>query len=183
MATDPLGHEEGNDQHDEGGEAGQHAGVGPAGLVGPDEAVDQGAQSPGEQQEPGQVRPAGPALPRLFQAEQRDGQGDDADGNVDEEDPAPADACGDDPAQDRPDRHGDAGYRAPHPEGGAAVAALEGLGQQGQGGGEHHRPAQPLPTAGHDQEQGAVGEPAQEGAGGEQPEPDGEEAPAAVPDG
>ena len=71
-----------------------------------------------------------------------------ADRHVDEEDPFPADARGDDAADHRADRDGGADDAAEHPEGGAAVLAVEGLGDQRQRGREHHRPADALHARG-----------------------------------
>ena len=70
--------------------------------------------------------------------------GEDADRHVDEEDPLPADARGDDAAEQRADRDGGAGHGAVDAERGAALLAVERLRDQRERGREHHRPADAL---------------------------------------
>ena len=111
-------------------------------------------------------------------AREREHDGGDADRDVDEEDPLPADAGRDDPADDRPDGDGGAGDGPEDPEGDPAVAALEGLGDQRERGGEHHRPADPLHGAGEVEHQRGVGEPADGGGAGEHHEAGREHQPA-----
>ena len=63
---------------------------------------------------------------RLLHARERERDRGDADRQVDEEDRLPADGLDEHAADQRPDRHGGAGRRAPEAERGAAVAALVG---------------------------------------------------------
>ena len=102
----------------------------------------------------------------------------DADGHVHEEDPFPADARGDDAADDRPDRHGCAGHGAVDAEGGAALLAVERLRDERERGGEHHRPADALDAAEEVELERARGQPAGGRGDGEDDEADGEHEPA-----
>ena len=80
---------------------------------------------------------ARPQVLRLGDLGERDEDGDDADGHVDEEDPAPADAARDGAADERADGDGAADHGAVDAEGGPAVPPGERGGDQGQRGGEH----------------------------------------------
>ncbi len=96
-----------------------------------------------------------------------EGEGDDADGDVDPEDELPAgpggqcaaeqDACGDAEASDRT------------PQGEAPGALRAGVGghHEGQRGGGHQRRTEPLGGAGGDEFGGVAGEPADQGGAGE----------------
>ena len=75
----------------------------------------------------------------------------DADRQVHQEDPAPAEARGEQPARDRPDGRGRAVDRPPGPERDAPVAPGVAAADQRHRGREHRRPAQPLHAAGGDQ--------------------------------
>jgi hypothetical protein len=85
---------------------------------------------------------------------QGDGDGHDADGHVDEEDPAPAEAAGDGATDERSDGDGSTDDPAVDAEGGSSLLALEGGGDEGQRGGEHDGPADPLGPSGQVQHEG-----------------------------
>ena len=86
----------------------------------------------------------------------------DPDRDVDEEDPLPAEALGEDAADQRPDRDGAADGRAPDPDRLGALAALELLGDQRQRGREHRRGAGALEAAAEVQQRRVAGEAAEE---------------------
>ena len=105
----------------------------------------------------------------------------DPDRDVDEEDPLPAEALGDDAADQRPDRDGAADRRAPDAERRRPVFAVELLADQGQRGGEHPGAADPLQAAGEVEQGRVLGDAAEERGEGEDPEADREDAPAPEP--
>ena len=106
--------------------------------------------------------------------------GDGGDGHVDEEDPLPAERVDQDAAGDDAERAADAGQRAPDAERDVALTAGgERDGQQGEGRGGEQRGADALDGAGRDQRRLRSGEAARERRGGEQPEADQEQPPAA----
>ena len=76
---------------------------------------------------PAQSMPVHPGSKRLLDARERDGHRGDADRDVDEEDPLPADAARDDAADQRPDGDGCAGYGSEDAECRRALAARKGL--------------------------------------------------------
>ena len=88
--------------------------------------------------------------------------GDNRDRQVDEEDPAPREALGQQPAEDRPGGRGGAVDRAPDAEREPAVAALVGGAEQRDRGREHRRGADPLNPAGGDQHGRARSQPARQ---------------------
>src|SRR4029077_20589235 len=96
-----------------------------------------------------------------------------------EEDPLPAEALGDDPADQRADRERAPHRRHPDPERGRPVLALELLADQRQRGREHPGAAYALKAAGEVEQRRVAGDPAQERGEGEDPEPDREDAAAA----
>jgi hypothetical protein len=103
-----------------------------------------------------------------------------ADGNVDEEDPRPAQVRGQQPAEQHPDGGTAAGGGAVDPERAVAVATLgEGRHQQRQRRGSEQRASEALHRSEDDERAGRPGEPAEERAAGEQREPGDEQAPPA----
>ena len=116
---------------------------------------------------------------RLLDLRERHRDRADPDREVDEEDRLPADAVGEHAADQRADRDRGAGDRAPHAERGAAVAALEGGGQQRQRGREHERAADALQRAREVEHQRRPGERAQRRGDGEDRDPDHEDPAAA----
>ena len=112
------------------------------------------------------------------------GQGDDhghhPDRDVEEEDPPPADARGDGPAHERADRHRPTDHRAVDADGRAPLFAGEGLGDEGERGGEHDGAAHTLGGPGQVEHQRRGGQAAGQGGQGEEHEADGEHAPPAV---
>ncbi len=81
----------------------------------------------------------------------RQREGDDADRNVDVEDPVPALPVDQHTAQNRADQGGQTGYTAPQAHGRAALVRREGTGDDGHGLWCHERRAQALDRAGGDQ--------------------------------
>ncbi len=117
-----------------------------------------------EEQDPGhiQVSPAGPAGARQQAAAEQDGQ--DADGDVDVEDPPPAlGAVGqgeDQAADERADGGGDTDGGAEEPEGAAAFGAAEHLLDERGVLGRHETGCQSLGEPGRHQQRDAGGRPA-----------------------
>jgi hypothetical protein len=95
-----------------------------------------------------ELRPGAEAL-----GETRGGQRDqdDADGNVEPENPVPADASHDGAADDGADRHAEAGDAAPQTDRGAPLLGRECLTDQGQREREHDRRAGALDGTGGDE--------------------------------
>ena len=148
LALDQLAHHE-DHQQDGGRDQRRHdLLVAPAPLAGLDQAVDERAERQREasrsRTSPGDRRRGSLDSATL---RQRDGQGHQADRDVDEEDPAPGQAAGEDAAEDRADRDRDAGGRTEDAERRTAVLAVERAGEQRQGGGEHRRAADALEGA------------------------------------
>ena len=112
---------------------------------------------------------------RLGDLGERDEHGDGADGHVDEEDPAPADAAGDGAPDERADGDGAADHGAVDTEGRAAVAPGEGGGDQRQRGGEHDGAADALHGAGQVEHEGRGREAAHQRGDGEDDQADGED--------
>ena len=106
---------------------------------------------------------------------------DDADGDVEPEDPVPRDAVDDRAADQRAGRDGDAGDAGPDAERHAALAFGERRGQQRQRQRRDDRAADALDGAGRDQRVGGRGQRGRRGGGGEQPEAEPEHAAAAEP--
>ena len=86
-------------------------------------------------------------IARLGHAAGDERRGDQPDRHVDEEDRLPAERLDERAADQRPDRDGGGGRRAPDRERRGALAALVGGGDQGERGGEHRRAAEPLDAA------------------------------------
>ena len=137
----------------------------PALLVPLDQREDQAEEAAGQRHEADRIEPAVLGVARLVQLLRRQDDRGNADRDVDEEDPPPREPGGERAARQRADRDRRADRRAPDAERGAALPAVELLREQGEGGREHHRPAEPLDAARDDQEERVVGEAA--GGGGE----------------
>ncbi len=167
LRTAQFHQDEDGQQHGRQGEAAEDQAVGEGPLVRLDEPVDQARQRHREEREAGPVGPAGPRRARLGHLGQRDDDGREADRRVHEEDPAPGEAGGQQPAEQRPDGHCQAGHRSPHAERDAAVLAAEGVRQQRQRYREHDRPADSLQGAGQLQHHRADGKTAQDRREGE----------------
>ena len=84
-------------------------------------------------------------------------------------------AAGDGAADQRTDGHRAAGHRAEDAEGGTPVLALKGLGDQGQGGGEHDGATDPLDAPGQVEHERVGGEATDQRGQGEHAKPDGED--------
>ena len=119
--------------------------------VAPDQRVGQRPGGGGEGHHAGQVDALGVRVTRLGDDLDRERDRDDADRQVDEEDPAPAEVRGQQPARDRPDGGRRPVDRAPGAERDAAVPPGVGTADQRHRGREHRRPAQPLDAPGGDQ--------------------------------
>ena len=91
----------------------------------------------------------------------------DPDRDVDEEDPLPAEALGDQAADQRPDRDGAADRRPPDAERRRPVVAVELLRDQRQRGREHRRAADALQPAGQVEQRRVAGDAAEERGEGE----------------
>ena len=99
-------------------------------------------------------------------------ESDDADRDVDEEDPLPAEAVDEQAAGERADEGRDTGGGAPQSHGGAATIRREGAGDDGHGLRRHERRAEPLHRAGDDQQLERSRQAAPERGEGEDREPD-----------
>ena len=130
----------------------------PAALVALDQREDQAEEAADQRHEAERVEPAVLGVARLAHLLRRERDGGGADREVDEEDPAPREPRGEHAAGERADRDRGADRRAPDPERGAALLAVELLRDQRERGREHHRAADSLHAAGDDQEERVVGE-------------------------
>ena len=162
-------------------QASDDQGAPPALRVAADEAEDQQEEGKREGDDAGEVdrlRVLGEDVDDLALGQDHR---PDPDRDVEEEDPLPAEALGDDAADQRPDRDRAADHGSPDAERGRPVFAVELLADQGQRGGEHPGAADALQPA-REVEQGRVlGDAAEERGEGEDPEPDREHAPAPEP--
>ena len=140
--------------------------------VGVDDGVDQGRQPGGDEQRTGDVELGrrGRAA-HLAQVEHRADHHGDADGDVDEEHPAPGQLGGQDAAEQRSDGPAGPTDRTPHAEGLGQPGTLEGGDDDGERGRRPQRPAEALghPGAGEHPRRG--GEAADEAGHGEQRRP------------
>jgi hypothetical protein len=181
VAGPQLGHDEGDQGDRGGGERGDGQGVGPPGVAGADQAVGDGRRGHREREGAGHVEPAGPRRLRLGHAAHREHDRGQADRQVDQEDPAPAEVLGEHAADERAGGRRGAVDRAPDAERHAPVAALIGHVEQGHRGGEHGRTAGALQHPGRDQRLLVRGDRAQQRGGGEQDGSGDVGAAAAVP--
>ena len=117
-------------------------------LVRFDQAVHEAGQREREHHEAGDVRSASALHPGLGDSGQRDDDRDDADRQVDEEDPSPGQTGGERAAEQRPDRDGETGDGTPDAERDASVLAAERVREQRQRDREHDRAADALQPAG-----------------------------------
>ena len=99
-------------------------------------------------------------------------ESDDADRDVDEEDPLPAEGVDQDAAEDRTDERGDTGGRSPERHGAAAVGGRERAGDDRHGLRRHQRGADTLYDAGDDEHLDAAGQAAPQRREREDREPD-----------
>jgi hypothetical protein len=152
VAAAQLGDGEGG-EHDSGrGELTDGAGAPPALVGGPDQGVDQQQHAAGGQRRAGDVEARGPRRGPAAGHQTKGAEQDQrADGQVDEQHPAPSRALGQHTAEEHPGRRGQAGDRAPDAERlVAVVAGVEAGGQDRQPGRGHQRRAGPLRQPGAD---------------------------------
>ena len=100
-----------------------------------------------EREEAGDVGARRSRVARLPQLPERDHEREHADGHVDEEDPAPAQRVGEDAAEQRPGRDGDADRRAPDRDRAPACSALILRSDQRERSGEQRSTADALADA------------------------------------
>ena len=125
----------------------QRARRAPAVGVGLDDAVGQHDQAGGHRERAGEVEErAAPTSRRRTGDDAQPGERrDDPDRHVDQQDPAPRQRLGQDPAEQRAGRAADAAHRAPEPERAVALAALgEGRRQDRERRRSDDRAAEPL---------------------------------------
>ncbi len=146
-----LDHAEGDEQHGRGDEEADDAPARPAPVAAAKEAEHEREQAARECDEAGHVEAAGFLVARLVQDAQTGRDAGDPDREVDEEDPTPADVGRERASDERPDRDGSTDRRAPDPERGAPLAAVELLRDDRERDGEHRGPADSLHTPRHDQ--------------------------------
>ena len=118
-------------------------------------------------------------IPRIADFRQRDGDGHRPDRQVDEEDPSPPDPAGEHSAHQRTYGHGTPDDRPIDAEGGAPLPSGEGLGDEGQGGGEHDGAANPLNSPSKVQHQRSGRQPADQGRHRKNEKSEGEQSPTA----
>ena len=120
-----LDHEEPDDQGGRGGEEPDRLGSGPAMLARVRERVHEQHQAAGDRRGAGRVEVAVVEVGAALLQEQRaDREHEDADGDVDEEDPGPAECAGQRAAEQDAGCASASGGCAPDPEGDVAVASL-----------------------------------------------------------
>ena len=158
-------------------EGAQDGGAGPAPVRSLDNAGGQAGHGDGEQGGAGQVGLVRRGVLDLAQHPHPDHQGDQAEGQVDQEDPAPA-GLDQDPADRRPEGGGGPADGRPQPDGGSLAGRAEGGEQEPERGRQHQRPAAGLEDAGGDQQIERGGDGTEGGGGGEDAQPD-EEGPLA----
>jgi hypothetical protein len=116
----------------------------------------------------------------LAQKQRRERDCGEPDGDVDEEDPRPAQIRGEQPAEQHAGGRAASGCGGVDPEREVAFAALrEGRHQQRERGGDEHCPTDALHGAEADQRRFRPGQPAEQGGGREDREAGNEEAPSA----
>src|SRR4029079_4122623 len=142
-----LDQDERDQQRRGGGQAGDDDRAAPALRVAADQPEDEEEQGGREGDETGPVDRLGLGPPGLDELGLGDEDRRDPDRDVDEEDPLPAEAVGDDSADERADRDRAADRGPPDADSGRALATLELLRDQGQRGREHRRSAGALQAA------------------------------------
>src|SRR5262249_27852581 len=116
----------------------------------------------------------------LSEQDGRQREAEQADRDVDEEDPLPAQRVGQDAAEQDAGDRADRADRAPEAEGGVALLALgEGRGQDGERRGRDQGRSEALQRAGADQRALAPGEPGEQRREGEQEQSGDEDATSA----
>jgi len=148
-----LDHDE-SDQEDRGERhETDHLGRSPAGLARSDDPVHERDQATRDGHCSGQVEaPVRFLVLRLGHDPQRQDERDDADRNVDEEDPGPRERVGEDPAEEQADGAAADRDRRPHAHRfGPLRAFSEGRGHDREGGRRHERRAEALDSACDDQ--------------------------------
>ena len=159
-----LDHQERGQQHHGGAQQAERLARGPAGIVAVDDRVHRRDQGCGDRDRAGHVD-ALAVGERLLARQQplRDQEDGDADGDVDEEDPVPAQDVGQDAAEQHADRPAAGQHEA---EDAHRLRALGGLGEQHhdqrERDGRDHRAAEALHRAGDDQDFLGAGQPAGE---------------------
>ena len=111
------------------------------------------------------------AVPRLPPHEHRQREPDDADRNVDEEDPRPAETVNQHPARQRADQRGDPGRRTPDTQCHPTPVGREDPGDGRQGLRGQQGRADTLDHPRDDQHADTSGQPAPQRSGGEHPQP------------
>ena len=158
LEQDEGGHGNGGDDE----EPDDHR-VGPAVRVGLDQREREREERDARRQETGDVEPlVGRGVARLPDHEPADDQAEDADGDVHEEDPAPVDVLGDEPADERADREGHRGDAGPDADRHPALVRRERRRDDRERRGQHQRGADALRRARADQHLAGGGEPAGE---------------------
>ncbi len=117
---------------------------------------------------------------RLVDEEVARDDSEDADRDVDEEDPAPLEVLGDETAHQRADRERERGRAGPDADRSPAFARRKRRGDDRERRGVHQRGAGSLKNASADEHLGRVGEAAQERRQGEDDDPGDEDPPAPV---
>jgi hypothetical protein len=176
-----LDQREGSQQRRRAGEQGDRQWVSPAGVGRLDDRVDEQGKRAGDRERPSRVvAPLRRRRPALAKEERREREGGHADGDVDEEDPLPAEAV-DNRAADQPSRgRPDPAQSPPDPERLVALGPLlEGGRDDRECARGHDRRPDALEGTRADQRVVRPGEPAEERCGSEDDEPDHEHAPAA----
>ncbi|GAA3311633.1 hypothetical protein GCM10020295_81750 [Streptomyces cinereospinus] len=140
-------------------------------VAGLDQGVDEGPGCSGDQDGAGYVEGAGGRAGQAGQDPGEREEDDQADGDVHEEDPGPAWACCDQPAQQHAERGTPAAERRPDTQRAVAFVAVEEPHHHGQRGGREQRGARPLGDACGEQQRGAGGESGSQGRCGEHGEP------------
>ena len=133
---------------------------------------------------PGRSRPVAPGSPWFTIRETDSPDRGDADGHIDEEDQAPAEAARQRATDERPDRNRSADGRSPRGDRLSALTPLEVLTDEGEPGGEHRRSADALQGPRPDEHRDRSGDAAEQRRGGEDDEAEDEHAlsPEAVRD-
>ena len=124
----------------------------PAVAAGLGDRVDEQREPARDEHRAGDVEPLHARVAALREEDRREREGDDADGDVDEEDPLPAEGVREDASEQHARGGTEAADGAPHAEGDVAVAPFgEGDGEDRERGRRDDRRAEPLERAGRDQ--------------------------------
>jgi hypothetical protein len=168
---DPLGRDEQRERDNRGSKLQQGRPARPAGNIAVDERPDQAEQATTKEHHARKVEPEGVGIARLF----HDGDGQchqhDANRDIDEKSPAPAEAGGDDTANDRAKRDGDTDHGPPETEGAGAIVPTELMAQNRQRGTELQGRADALQRPRHIEDEGTRRQAAEQGRKRENREP------------